>query len=931
LRLSFATTHICNFRNATRSCLLHNDSFAPDILSQCNMLPNIATSATRAVCALLLDAPVSTLPPIIDSLATLLSKDLSPLTVCLESKNPTAPAMKKLLLAISSTESRDPRDPTATATNLLNLCHSPCRDSSTATLLAMVADSIKTSQSGQQMFPSFCTSPVIALLWQHANNSPRECSDSMITYVGTVSGDMGVTACGLRSMLPVYIAMCDAQAIHCEETFMSMPAAERDACDHTMEGNGDCSSECASFVAKVSSGPKCMETVFSVHEVVAHAANQTCADSAALVMAYSKRSGWRKYAPILNAKCNPATPFPLDLQDTETLYDAGWSSRVDAEQPAAFHATKDDSRVLLREITHGSTVVFPGSYTLTMNMSDYHFYAASDPHFFESFFKNISDGITDGFKHVQSAGDGSVFLLPLDFQMRMAQDSSEVVMEGSALMIALNASEASSYDGWRDHAIAVFHSKAPSAAIQSLVSPQTFQMSPLAHSAVQTIPAMSQNGAAAFEFSAAPSLLRRFPPPSHLRLLANFSASVLQGLGFSWPNVVNDIISSSSQGHGDVWKPCRIDSFGPLPSGTLYAGDGVVIQQPEDIRSDVDYGCIATLRYPRSSFSGNATFFWARVESTSARRLRRTADQSSDIFQPDAQVHSDDNLNATEYGRINIEFLSNGTAVHNIQPAQGSVTDHEVILKIRLTFVDALTLYAVRRFKIESYEIDATTRITPLQPSLQRSSPVVDGYFVGKPKPVDFACTELDLSALPIGARAVVTVVSPGGFDPASSVMVYQYADGDELHRPAPSSPSLCSVDGQSHAHCSSYYSLALYRQHTNSDAFHNFSAPLGRAFLIDNPGYYVGCVSASDKDASSVQQDGVAIVRFQKKSVKDSRQCASGSAFAQPQPPAPSTTAYAGEPEHSPTEVPDAPSTTAEEPEHSPTEVPDPPSTSPE
>ena len=101
----------------------------------------------------------------------------------------------------------------------------------------------------------------------------------MITYVGTVSGDMGVTACGLRSMLPVYIAMCDAQAIHCEETLMSMPAAERGACDHTMEGNGDCSSECASFVAKVSSGPKCLETVFSVREVVAHAANQTCADS----------------------------------------------------------------------------------------------------------------------------------------------------------------------------------------------------------------------------------------------------------------------------------------------------------------------------------------------------------------------------------------------------------------------------------------------------------------------------------------------------------------------------------------------------------------------------------------------------------------------------------------------------------------------------
>ena len=85
--------------------------------------------------------------------------------------------------------------------------------------------------------------------------------------------------------------------------------------------------------------------------------------------------------------------------------------------------------------------------------------------------------------------------------------------------------------------------------------------------------------------------------------------------------------------------------------------------------------------------------------------------------------------------------------------AQGSVSDHEVLLKIRLSFVDALTLYAIRRFKIESYETDVTTRLTPLQPSLQRSNAVVDGYFVGKAKPVDFACTELDLSAMPNGTK----------------------------------------------------------------------------------------------------------------------------------------------------------------------------------
>ena len=252
-------------------------------MSQCSRLSNSSTPSTRAVCYVLLNASThhpSTLPSIIDSLATLLSSDLSPLAVCLESKYSTAPFMKKLLLAISNTESRDPRDPSATATNLLNLCHSSCRDSSTATLVAMAVDSIIIGRSGTQTFPTFCTSPVIALLWQHANNSPRECSDSMITYVGDVYGDTGVSTCVLRSMLPAYVAMCDSTAIQCEESVLSMTAAETNACFHKIQENGPCPSECASIVAKVSS--KCMKSVLSIHEVVLHAANQTCDDSCKL-------------------------------------------------------------------------------------------------------------------------------------------------------------------------------------------------------------------------------------------------------------------------------------------------------------------------------------------------------------------------------------------------------------------------------------------------------------------------------------------------------------------------------------------------------------------------------------------------------------------------------------------------------------------------
>jgi hypothetical protein len=215
--------------------------------------------------------------------------------------------------------------------------------------------------------------------------------------------------------------------------------------------------------------------------------------------------------------------------------------------------------------------VFPGSFSLVMNMSDYYFFAAnSDPQLVGSLFDNITNAITEGFKRLLSAREGSVVSVPLDFQTRPAQHLSQIIIEGSALMIALNASEPSSYGGWYELAIAAFNSKAsPAIRNLNLLSPQTFQarddspilfciaflfhsfqirnvrisahtpntdaflpfqMLPLANSVVQTIPAMRQNEADAFEFSAVPFLLQRFPP-SHLQLLANSSAWILQDLG----------------------------------------------------------------------------------------------------------------------------------------------------------------------------------------------------------------------------------------------------------------------------------------------------------------------------------------------------------------------------------------------------------------
>lgn len=93
-------------------------------------------------------------------------------------------------------------------------------------------------------------------------------------------------------MLPVYIAMCDSRAIQCEESLMSI-APEAKYCDQTVDGNAACSADCAAFVAKVSSGSKCMESAWSIQEVVAHAAKQTCGDSGKHVIMLVAVFSWR--------------------------------------------------------------------------------------------------------------------------------------------------------------------------------------------------------------------------------------------------------------------------------------------------------------------------------------------------------------------------------------------------------------------------------------------------------------------------------------------------------------------------------------------------------------------------------------------------------------------------------------------------------------
>ncbi len=290
-KLSFEIGHLCFVSlSVTRSCLINNDTaFASDIMAQCSRMqsnPESVSRSTFAVCKVVLDGAAGSnqlFLSTIHSLATLLGSDLRTLDICLESVNNLS-GMKSLLHAISSTESRDPRDPTASATHLLNLCFSSCRDASTSTLLGLAAvnsASMKSKESGAG--PRYCTNPSLVLLWHHAKNSPRECSDSL---VASLDFGHGLTKCAMRSMLSVYIALCDAHAIKCEDSMLSLTAAELNACENVIKFNGTCSSECLTLVQRLSSD-KCLESQWSIADAFAHFANATCADSGEQMCAVS--------------------------------------------------------------------------------------------------------------------------------------------------------------------------------------------------------------------------------------------------------------------------------------------------------------------------------------------------------------------------------------------------------------------------------------------------------------------------------------------------------------------------------------------------------------------------------------------------------------------------------------------------------------------
>jgi hypothetical protein len=80
------------------------------------------------------------------------------------------------------------------------------------------------------------------------------------------------------------------------------------------------------------------------------------------------------------------------------------------------------------------------------------------------------------------------------------------------------------------------------------------------------------------------------------------------------------------------------------------------------------------------------------------------------------------------------------------------VTAEEVIINVTLvsTFGSAIAFYAVRQTKVEPFESNFSTTLVPMQPNAARGDAAFSTRLSSKP--LDFSCTELDLSAMEMGA-----------------------------------------------------------------------------------------------------------------------------------------------------------------------------------
>jgi L-rhamnose mutarotase len=142
--------------------------------------------------------------------------------------------------------------------------------------------------------------------------------------------------------------------------------------------------------------------------------------------------------------------------------------------------TKDDPRLILREITDGAAFVMRGTFTLNMSLSGH-----NEFYFVDQLLRNITESMAYAFQHVISlTHDGSVLVAPSE--VSVTNYTSHCIYERSALFIALNVSGPSSQSwdqhgttdiqqAWYNITINSIHSKSSDWAIRDIVSRSTFK------------------------------------------------------------------------------------------------------------------------------------------------------------------------------------------------------------------------------------------------------------------------------------------------------------------------------------------------------------------------------------------------------------------------------------------------------------------------
>jgi hypothetical protein len=152
------------------------------------------------------------------------------------------------------------------------------------------------------------------------------------------------------------------------------------------------------------------------------------------------------------------------------------------ELSAAFLVTKEDSRLVARDITHGPTFVYPGFFSLKMTAAVHDSFTSnssfSNSSLLEELLNAITDSIMEGFSFgFHNSHDGSVFAV--GSEALVIRDAQYVVVEGSASLFALNVTSPTNIEHWEaawyNHTINTIMSKV-SHIHSNIISRDTFKV-----------------------------------------------------------------------------------------------------------------------------------------------------------------------------------------------------------------------------------------------------------------------------------------------------------------------------------------------------------------------------------------------------------------------------------------------------------------------